>query len=100
VTAIIAAASTKWSFQAHWPSLGTGGHCIPVDPHYLTDLARDKGVTMKSLEAGMATNHQMPLRFAAKIVKAYKKGMRILIYGLAYKKNIKDSTINTNKYRS
>ncbi|PIU01664.1 UDP-N-acetyl-D-glucosamine dehydrogenase [bacterium (Candidatus Torokbacteria) CG09_land_8_20_14_0_10_42_11] len=90
VTAIIAAASTKWSFQAHWPSLGTGGHCIPVDPHYLTDLARDKGVTMKSLEAGMATNHQMPLRFAAKIVKAYKKGMRILIYGLAYKKNIKD----------
>ncbi|MDP2918426.1 MAG: nucleotide sugar dehydrogenase [bacterium] len=90
VTEVIKAASTKWSFQAHWPSLGTGGHCIPVDPHYLTDLARGKGIKMESLEAGMLTNHQMPKRFAAKIMQAYQKGDRILIYGLAYKKNIKD----------
>jgi len=90
VTEIIKAASTKWSFQAHWPSLGTGGHCIPVDPFYLTNLARGQGVKMQSLEAGMLTNHQMPKQFALKIIQVYKKGDRVLIYGLAYKKNIKD----------
>lgn len=90
VTKIIAAASTKWSFQAHWPSLGTGGHCIPVDPFYLTNLARKQGIKMQSLEAGMLINHQMPKIFTAKVIQACKKGDRVLIYGLSYKKNIKD----------
>ncbi len=90
VVEVIKAASTKWSFQVHWPSLGTGGHCIPVDPHYLVDLAHKYDVTMPALAAGLKTNLEMPRWFAKKILRHYQKGDRVLLYGLSYKKNIKD----------
>lgn len=87
---VINAAATKWTFQAHWPSLGTGGHCIPVDPYYLTDLAAEYGVKMPALSAGLKTNHGMPQYFFNKIIQNYHKGDKVIVYGLSYKKNIAD----------
>jgi len=90
VLEVIKAASTKWSFQAHWPSLGTGGHCIPIDPYYLTGLASQYGLTMPALSAALETNREMPQWFTQKIISNYHPGNKVLLYGLAYKKNIKD----------
>lgn len=87
---VISAAKTKWSFQAHYPGIGVGGHCIPVDPHYILELARAKRVNMQITTDGLAENESMPEYFGQKIIDNYKKGMKILIYGLTYKKDITD----------
>ncbi len=87
---VIAAAKTKWSFQAHYPGIGVGGHCIPVDPHYLLKLAKTKKDEMRIVVEGLLDNENMPDYVAQKIVKNYKKGMNVLIYGLTYKKNVAD----------
>lgn len=87
---VIKAASTKWSFQAHYPSIGVGGHCIPKDPHYILDLAEKMGVSMRALENGLLTNEGMPKYLLVKFMANYRKGMETLIYGITYKKDIND----------
>ena len=87
---VIKAAKTKWSFQAHYPSIGVGGHCIPVDPYYLIELAKTKGLSMNLINDSLLVNEEMPEFVAGKVVKHYKKGMTVLVYGLTYKKNIND----------
>src|SRR5258708_13357964 len=87
---VINSAKTKWSFQAHYPGIGVGGHCIPVDPYYILKLANDKNISMNVVKKSLITNEKMPEYVLHKIIKYYKKNMRILIYGIAYKKDVTD----------
>lgn len=87
---IIAAAKTKWSFQAHYPGIGVGGHCIPVDPYYILELAKKNQIDMKVVENSLLENEKMPRFVTDKIKKIYKEGMKVLVYGLTYKKDIDD----------
>lgn len=87
---IIEAAKTKWSYQAHYPSLGVGGHCIPVDPWYLVEYGKKKSVDLPIIIHGLKENDSMAKHIADKIMSLYKSGMKVLIYGVTYKKNVKD----------
>lgn len=87
---VIEAAKTKWSFHPHYPGIGTGGHCIPVDPYYILHLAKDKGLSMNVVDHALKENEDMPKYALNKILKIYKKGAKILVYGLSYKKNVRD----------
>ena len=87
---VIRAAKTKWSFFPHYPSIGVGGHCIPVDPYYILEFAKDKGIQMNVVEDGLKENEQMPLFVAEKVSQNYKNGMRVLVYGITYKKDVAD----------
>ena len=87
---VIAAAKTKWSFQAHYPSIGVGGHCIPVDPYYLLKRAAEKNLRMPVIKNSLRQNESMPEYVLEKLLKIYKKSMRVVVYGLSYKKNVKD----------
>ncbi|EKD64776.1 MAG: hypothetical protein ACD_50C00307G0007 [uncultured bacterium] len=87
---VLKAASTKWTFQAHYPSIGVGGHCIPVDPYYVLELALQKKLSMSVLEESLLENERMPEYILEKLMSVYKKGDKILIYGLTYKKDVGD----------
>lgn len=95
---VIDAAATKpFGFVPYKPGPGLGGHCIPIDPFYLTWKARQYGVNTRFIELAGEINHYMPQWVVAKIVDALNergkavKGSRILVLGLAYKKNIDDT---------
>lgn len=95
---IIRAAATKpYGFTAYYPGPGLGGHCIPVDPFYLTWKAREFGIHTRFIELAGEINHAMPAWVVEKVVRAlnFRKrsvaGSRILVLGLAYKKNVNDS---------
>ena len=90
ITDVITAAKSKWSYQAHYPGIGVGGHCIPVDPYYVLKLAQQKKIPMDMVAQGLKENESMPFYVAQKVIKNYKKGIKILVYGLTYKKNVKD----------
>lgn len=87
---VIKAAKTKWSFKAHYPGIGVGGHCIPVDPYYILELAKNRGVPMDVTKIGLRGNEKMPEYVLGKVLRSYKKGMSVLVYGITYKKNIND----------
>ena len=94
---VIRAASTKpFGFVPYYPGPGLGGHCIPVDPFYLTWKAREYGVNTRFIELAGEVNSGMPLWVVGKIVAALNdrdkpvKGSRLLILGIAYKKNVDD----------
>lgn len=87
---VIKAAKTKWSFHPHYPGIGVGGHCMPVDPYYLLELAEKRNVKMDVVLHALQVNGYMPQHMAQKIIDIYKKGMVVLIYGITYKKNIND----------
>lgn len=87
---VIEAAKTKWSFHAHYPGIGVGGHCIPVDPYYILELARKHGVPMDVTRTGLEGNEKMPKYVLGKMLQHYKKGMSVLVYGITYKKNVND----------
>lgn len=87
---VIETAKTKWSFHPHYPGIGTGGHCIPVDPYYILQLAKSRGLSMGLVNYALKENEEMPAYTLGKILKVYKKGAKILVYGLSYKKNVKD----------
>lgn len=87
---IINAAKTKWSFHAHYPGLGVGGHCIPVDPWYLVEYAKKKRVNLPLIVQGLRDNDVMTDIVAEKISSLYQNRMQVLIYGVTYKKNVKD----------
>ena len=95
---VIEAAATKpFGFVPYKPGPGLGGHCIPIDPFYLTWKAREYGVNTRFIELAGEINHYMPHWVVSKVADALNdrgkavKGSRILVLGLAYKKNIDDT---------
>lgn len=95
---VIEAAATKpFGFVPYRPGPGLGGHCIPVDPFYLTWKAREYGINTRFIELAGEINHYMPQWVVGKITDALNQrgrtvqGSRILVLGLAYKKNIDDT---------
>jgi len=94
---VIRAAATKpFGFVAYTPGPGLGGHCIPIDPFYLTWKARQYGVNTRFIELAGEINRAMPEWVVGKIGDALNargkalKGSRVLVLGIAYKKNIDD----------
>ncbi len=94
---VIYAASTKpFGYQPFYPGPGLGGHCIPIDPFYLTWKARQYGIPTRFIELAGEINTDMPNYVVYKTMEALNqqskslKGSKILILGLAYKKDIDD----------
>ena len=94
---VIKAAKTKpFGFMAFYPGPGLGGHCIPIDPFYLTWKAREYGKNTRFIELAGEINTQMPELVVHRVSEALNhagkavKGSRILILGLAYKPNVDD----------
>ena len=94
---VIRAAATKpFGFVPYWPGPGLGGHCIPIDPFYLTWKARAYGVHTRFIELAGEINAAMPLWVLGKVADALNergksvRGSRILVLGVAYKKNVDD----------
>ena len=95
---VIRAAATKpFGFVPYFPGPGLGGHCIPIDPFYLTWKAKEYGVHTRFIELAGEVNSAMPEWVVGKVadaLNARKKtlnGSRVLVLGVAYKKNIDDS---------
>ncbi len=95
---VIEAAKTKpFGFQAFYPGPGLGGHCIPVDPFYLTWKAREYDFSTRFIELAGEINTHMPYYVVEKTLTALNergkpiKGAKILILGLAYKKDVDDA---------
>ena len=90
---IEAAASKPYGFMPFRPGVGVGGHCIPVDPLYLTWWARQNGRTASFVESADSINHEMPKYVAQRalaIVDAKVSNPKVLILGVAYKPGISD----------
>lgn len=94
---VIEAAKTKpFGFMAFYPGPGLGGHCIPIDPFYLTWKAREYGLPTRFIELAGEINTAMPERVVGKVVEALNeagkpvKGARVLLLGLAYKPGLDD----------
>ena len=94
---VIDAAATKpFGFTPYYPGPGIGGHCIPIDPFYLSWKAKQLGVNTKFIELAGEINNKMPLRVVDKGVSILEKedlhieNAKILLLGLAYKKDVDD----------
>ncbi len=95
---VIEAAKTKpFGFQAFYPGPGLGGHCIPIDPFYLTWKAREYGVTTRFIELAGEINSAMPAYVLTRVADALNargralNGARVLVLGAAYKRDTNDS---------
>jgi UDP-N-acetyl-D-glucosamine dehydrogenase len=96
---VIEAAKTKpFGFTPFYPGPGLGGHCIPIDPFYLTWKAREYAITTRFIELAGEINTRMPHHVVARLAEALDRtagrglsGARVLIVGLSYKKNIEDT---------
>lgn len=94
VNKVIAAASTKpYGFMPFYPSIGVGGHCIPVDPIYLLDKSEEVGEPSKMIKLAAEINLTMPVHFIdrAEALLHGLKGKKILVIGISYKPNIADT---------
>ena len=94
---VVDAAKTKpYGFQAFYPGPGLGGHCIPLDPYYLSWKAREYGFHTSMIESSMIINDQMPeycVERASRILNRHAKAMngaKVLVVGVAYKQDIDD----------
>jgi len=94
---VIDAAATKpFGFVPYYPGPGLGGHCIPIDPFYLTWKAREYGINTRFIELAGEVNSAMPMWVVNKVAYGLNKhkkainGSRILVLGIAYKKNVDD----------
>lgn len=94
---VIDAAATKpFGFVPYYPGPGLGGHCIPIDPFYLTWKAREYGINTRFIELAGEVNSNMPDYVVGKVsagLHSQKKsidGSRVLVLGIAYKKNVDD----------
>ncbi|HTO62054.1 MAG TPA: nucleotide sugar dehydrogenase, partial [Bradyrhizobium sp.] len=95
---VIEAAKTKpFGFMPFYPGPGLGGHCIPIDPFYLTWKAREFGINTRFIELAGEINTLMPRYVVGRLAEALSthagralKGAKILMLGLAYKKNVDD----------
>ena len=96
---VIDAARTKpFGFMPFYPGPGLGGHCIPIDPFYLTWKAREHGIATRFIELAGEINTDMPRHVVRRLAEALDaqagrglNGARILLLGLAYKKNVDDT---------
>jgi UDP-N-acetyl-D-glucosamine dehydrogenase len=96
---VIEAAKTKpYGFMAFYPGPGLGGHCIPIDPFYLTWKAREYGISSRFIELAGEINTGMPHYVVDRIILSLGNrfaksvnGAKILILGIAYKKNVADT---------
>lgn len=96
---VIEAAKTKpFGYMPFYPGPGLGGHCIPIDPFYLTWKAREYGVVTRFIELAGEINTAMPQRVVDRTIEALNerlrkasKGARVLVVGIAYKKNVDDT---------
>jgi UDP-N-acetyl-D-glucosamine dehydrogenase len=94
---VIEAAKTKpFGFQAFYPGPGLGGHCIPIDPFYLTWAARKHGVNTRFIELAGEVNTAMPQYVVDRVIEALNadgkalRGSRVCVLGVAYKKDVDD----------
>lgn len=94
---VVDAAATKpFGFTAYYPGPGLGGHCIPIDPFYLTWKAREYGLHTRFIELSGEVNQAMPEYVLSKLMDGLNgsgkavKGSKVLILGIAYKKNVDD----------
>jgi UDP-N-acetyl-D-glucosamine dehydrogenase len=94
---VIRAAATKpFGFTAYYPGPGLGGHCIPIDPFYLTWKARQFGIHTRFIELAGEINSDMPYWVIEKVADSLNKqgrsvmGSRVLVLGIAYKKDVED----------
>ncbi len=94
---VIDGAATKpFSFMAHYPSIGVGGHCIPVDPYYLIEYARGYGFEHEFLSMARKINSGMPAFTVGRLVEGLAKaglklkGAKVAVLGLSYKADVAD----------
>ncbi|MCE8015053.1 nucleotide sugar dehydrogenase [Halomonas sp. MCCC 1A17488] len=94
---VVDAAATKpFGFTPYYPGPGLGGHCIPIDPFYLTWKAREYGLHTRFIELSGEINQAMPDYVVGKLIEGLNqhgralKGSRVLVLGIAYKKNVDD----------
>src|SRR6476619_4308351 len=95
---VIEAAKTKpFGFMPFYPGPGLGGHCIPIDPFYLTWKAREHEVPTRFIELAGEINTRMPYHVVERLAEAVDRrsqrglaGAKVLVLGLAYKKNVDD----------
>src|SRR5205085_1530406 len=94
---VIDAAKTKpFGFQPFYPGPGLGGHCIPIDPFYLTWVARQYGMATRFIELAGEVNTSMPTYVVSRVADALDdkakpiKGSKIALLGMAYKKDVDD----------
>ncbi len=94
---VISAAATKpFGFQAFYPGPGLGGHCIPIDPFYLSWLARRSDMTARFIELAGEINTSMPAYVIQRVAEALNdrrkpvRGSHVLVLGVAYKKDVDD----------
>jgi UDP-N-acetyl-D-glucosamine dehydrogenase len=94
---VIKAASTKpFGYQPFFPGPGLGGHCIPIDPFYLTWKAKAIGRSTKFIELAGEINAQMPIYVVSQVINALNeqgralRGAKVLVVGIAYKPNVSD----------
>lgn len=94
---VVDAAATKpFGFTAYYPGPGLGGHCIPIDPFYLTWKAREYGLHTRFIELSGEVNQKMPQYVVDKLMDGLNdqgkalKGSNVLVLGIAYKKNVDD----------
>lgn len=97
IWSVIEAAKTKpFGFQAFYPGPGLGGHCIPIDPFYLTWLARKQGLTTRFIELAGEVNARMPEYVIQRLSEALNdaakpiRNSKICLLGMAYKKDVDD----------
>ncbi|MDB1111421.1 UDP-N-acetyl-D-glucosamine 6-dehydrogenase [Pseudomonas extremaustralis] len=94
---VVDAAATKpFGFTPYYPGPGLGGHCIPIDPFYLTWKAREYGLHTRFIELSGEVNQAMPEYVVSKLMGGLNnnskplKGSKVLVLGIAYKKNVDD----------
>jgi len=93
---IDAAASKPFGYMPFYPGPGIGGHCIPLDPYYLANKAREYDFHTRFIELAADINEQMPYYVASRIMEALNasgkslNGARVLVLGVAYKKDVED----------
>ena len=93
INEVVKAAATKpYGFMPFYPSVGVGGHCIPVDPIYLSDAAKSAGAASRFIDLADEINQAMPSYFVerAKQIIEGVKSKKILVIGLSYKPNVAD----------
>lgn len=93
ITEVISAAATKpYGFMPFYPSIGVGGHCIPVDPIYLANAAKSVGVPSRFIELADQINQEMPGYFVGRAEEKIGglKAKKVLVVGVSYKPNVAD----------
>jgi UDP-N-acetyl-D-glucosamine dehydrogenase len=88
-----AAATKPFGFMKFTPGPGVGGHCIPVDPHYLLDSAKEVGVELPVLNSAVEVNLQVPQKVVLRVgeILGTSSGLGVLLVGIAYKDGITDT---------